>query len=444
MKNSRKTIALLIASTGALCALVGCNQGTTSSSNGGKYEISFSTNRTDLDTDGTYTKYWNAFLAKNTEYAGSELVVDSHKNYEEDLKKAVSGKNYSDIVMIPEIDLNQLPDKFVSFGTVADLTATGNYRSEYLNKRAYDGECYGLAANCTVGGIVFNKKVFTAAGVDWKTLKTPALYLAAMESIKSKVTTCTAPLYTNLKDGWPCDKWEDQFQLGVNKGDADYNNNKLPFDKNVFKKGVSDTHYEGYKLFFDLVKNGCVESAPTSSDWETSKLKINNGEIGSMVLGSWAVSQMKAAGTHADDIGFMPFPMSASDGKQYYMTGGDYCYGINKNSDSGKITLAKKFVNYMIQESDFASSNDAISVWKAQAVPSFLSDWSGVTPLVAAAATSDNKNALSDIQTNSGITLYDSGKRFGEIVAFAKASDADTQFDAYMSKLNTKWAAAIK
>ena len=55
-----------------------------------------------------------------------------------------------------------------------------------------------------------------------------------------------------------------------------------------------------------------------------------------------------------------------------------------------------------------------------------------------------NKNALSDIQTNSGITLYDSGKHFDEIVAFAKEADADTKFDTYMSKLNTKWVAAIK
>mgnify|MGYP000016580011 CR=1 FL=1 len=29
-----------------------------------------------------------------------------------------------------------------------------------------------------------------------------------------------------------------------------------------------------------------------------------------MVLGSWAIVQMQAAGDHADDIGYMPFPIT--------------------------------------------------------------------------------------------------------------------------------------
>ena len=43
---------------------------------------------------------------------------------------------------------------------------------------------------------------------------------------------------------------------------------------------------------------------------------INNGQIGCMVLGSWAVVQMQEAGDNADDIGYMPFPITV-DGKQY-------------------------------------------------------------------------------------------------------------------------------
>lgn len=37
---------------------------------------------------------------------------------------------------------------------------------------------------------------------------------------------------------------------------------------------------------------------------------INNGEIGCMVLGSWAYPQMEAGGPNADDIGYIPFPIS--------------------------------------------------------------------------------------------------------------------------------------
>ena len=41
---------------------------------------------------------------------------------------------------------------------------------------------------------------------------------------------------------------------------------------------------------------------------------INNGEIGTMVLGSWAIIQMQEAGPNAADIGYMPFPITQPDG----------------------------------------------------------------------------------------------------------------------------------
>ena len=47
-----------------------------------------------------------------------------------------------------------------------------------------------------------------------------------------------------------------------------------------------------------------------------------------MVLGSWAIVQMQAAGDNADDIGYMPFPISVN-GTQYASAGADYCFGIN-------------------------------------------------------------------------------------------------------------------
>ena len=56
-----------------------------------------------------------------------------------------------------------------------------------------------------------------------------------------------------------------------------------------------------------------------------------------MVLGSWAVPQMQAGGPNADDIAYMPFPISV-DGKQYASASADYCYGVNVNSTSEEKT----------------------------------------------------------------------------------------------------------
>ena len=50
--------------------------------------------------------------------------------------------------------------------------------------------------------------------------------------------------------------------------------------------------------------------------------------------GSWFLGSCSdaGAGDNADDIGYMPFPITV-DGKQYASAGPDYCYGINVHSD---------------------------------------------------------------------------------------------------------------
>ena len=58
---------------------------------------------------------------------------------------------------------------------------------------------------------------------------------------------------------------------------------------------------------------------------------INNGEIGCMVLVSWAYPQMEAAGENGADIGYMPFPITVND-EQYASASADYSYGINVNA----------------------------------------------------------------------------------------------------------------
>ena len=50
---------------------------------------------------------------------------------------------------------------------------------------------------------------------------------------------------------------------------------------------------------------------------------INNGQIGCMVLGSWAITQMQGGGSHPEDIAYMPFPITVN-GQQYVSAGPDY------------------------------------------------------------------------------------------------------------------------
>ncbi len=393
-------------------------------------DITFLTNRTDLDTDGTY----ESLIAKfNEKYPNVKVSVESITDYAGELATRMQTTEYGDVLMIPDaVPSKEYAKYFEPFGAVEDLS--DKYQEAYLYSKWFDGQVYGLAYMCTVQGIVYNKAVFEQAGIT--TLpKTPEDFLTALQTIKDK-TKATA-YYTNANAGWTLDQWEDH-AYGTITGDADYKNNKLPHDKEAFNEGAS--HYVVAKLLYDIVKGGLCEADPTTCDWESSKAKLNNGEIASMVLGNWAVQQMKDAGDHADDVGYMPFPFTL-DGKQYATSGTDYCYAVNINSEAKD--AAKAFISFMVDESGLALSAGGISLLKSDPLPDGLENFEGVEFVVDKPATTENLGLLDTVQQNSGVTLYDNGARLNGVVDIARGASKDT-FENYMAKLNSEWAGAAQ
>lgn len=88
--------------------------------------------------------------------------------------------------------------------------------------------------------------------------------------------------------------------------DPDYKENGFVNELDPFLEGT--THYEVYKLLYDIVKDGLCEEKPEESDWEQSKAMLNEGKIGCMAIVFWAIKQMQSAGNNPDAIGSMPFP----------------------------------------------------------------------------------------------------------------------------------------
>lgn len=392
-------------------------------------KITYLTNRTDLDTDGTY----EALIAKfNEEYPDVEVEVQSITDYAGELATRMQTTEYGDVLMIPDaVPSSAFSKYFEPFGTVEELS--DKYQEGYLYSKWYDGQVYGLAYMCTVQGIVYNKAVFEKAGIT-ELPKTPDEFLDCLQKIKDN--TDAIPYYTNANSGWTLDQWEDH-TFGTITGNANYKNNDLPNDKAAFEEGSS--HYVVAKLLYDIVSKGLCEADPTTCDWEASKLMMNNGEIGCMVLGSWAISQMKDAGEHGDDVGYMPFPFSV-DGKQYATSGTDYCYAINKNTKN--MAAAKAFVKFMVEESGLALAQGGISLLKDDPMPSGLEEFADVTFVVDKPATDENAGKLDAIQQDSGVTLYDNGQRLNGVVDIARGVSSQT-FEGYMADLSAKWAGAI-
>lgn len=432
----KRTIALLL-TLAMLLMLAACGSGKTESTPAtdaagnavvsGK--ITYLTNRTDLDTDGTY----EALIAKfNETYPQVEVEVQSITDYAGELATRMQTTEYGDVLMIPDaVPSSAFSKYFEPFGTVESLS--DKYQEGYLYSKWYDGQVYGLAYMCTVQGVVYNKAVFQKAGIT-ELPKTPEEFLACLQKIKDN--TDAIPYYTNANSGWTLDQWEDH-TFGTITGNANYKNNELPNDKAAFDQGSS--HYTVAKLLYDIIDQGLCESDPTTCDWEASKLMLNNGEIGCMVLGSWAVSQIRDAGDHGADVGYMPFPYSI-DGQQYATSGTDYCYAINKNTKN--MAAAKAFVQFMVEESGLALQQGGISLLKDDPMPDGLENFADVTFVVDKPASEENTGKYDAVQQDSGVTLYDNGQRLNAVVDIARGVSSQT-FGEYMAELSAKWAAAI-
>ena len=241
---------------------------------------------------------------------------------------------------------NELEDEFISYGDKKTLDE--NY--VLLNNFAYNGNVYGIPSTGNAQGIVYNKKVFEEAGVT-ELPKTPTEFIEALQKIKDN--TDAIPLYTNFAAGWTMGAW-DAYIGGCATGDPDFMNYGMVHGENPFADNGDETGpFAVYNILYQAVSQELVEDDPTTTDWEGCKGMINNGQIGAMVLGSWAYSQMVEAGDHGDDIGYMPFPMTVG-GTQYALAGGDYNYAVNINSSDENKTASLVFIKWMLEESGWS------------------------------------------------------------------------------------------
>lgn len=392
-------------------------------------DITVLTQRTDLDQSGRLAQYAAEF---NKVYPNVKVTFESITTYEQDVRTRMTTDDYGDVLVIPNsVTPAELPTFFEPLGTVADL----GQKYRFINEQAFEGNVYGIATTANAQGLVYNKKIFAAAGIT-ALPKTPEEFLADMKLIKDK--TDAIPLYTNYKDGWPTTQWEGN--RGSISADPNFNN-ELAHTDAPWAAGTDHNVID--TLMFDVVNQGFTEADPTTTVWESSKALIGTGKIATMVLGSWAIVQMQqaavAAGASADDIGYMPFPHQV-DGAFYSTAGGDYKNAVNIHSKNKE--AAKAWVVWYADKSGFAANEGGIPPLIGGTFPSQLSDFDalGVKLLEQLPAPTGQESLTNDIDKEAEIGLYDA-KFPQRIIDAARGATSET-LDAIFADLNAKWKTA--
>lgn len=401
-----------------------------------KADLKLYSNRTDMLKDDYNGTTWKQYLAEfNKLYPNIKVTIEGGTDYANSALTRLQGGDWGDIMMIPAVDKSELGNYFLSYGSLDNMKKEVKYATD----KAYDNQVYGVASTGNASGIVYNKKVFKEAGID-KLPTTPDEFISDLKLIKEK--TNAIPLYTNYAAGWTMGAWDDYIG-GTATGDAKYMNQTLVHTKTPFKNPGDGTHaYSVYKILYDAVADGLTEDDYSTTDWESSKGKMNNGEIATMVLGSWAVSQMQAAGDNAEDVGYMPFPITV-DGKQYASSGPDYAFGINKNSSADNQEAAMIFVKWMTEKSNFAYNEGGIPIAADNDnLPDLYADFKSVDLIADEPAKDGEEDLLNDLNSESELNLKNGGdSRVQSIVEHA--ANKDQSYDDLVKEWNQKWSDAI-
>jgi raffinose/stachyose/melibiose transport system substrate-binding protein len=401
-----------------------------------KADLKFLTHKTDI-VDTVFADYVKEFQKM---YPNINITYEGITDYEKELGTRITTKDWGDICMIPAFlsaNKKDLGTYFLPLGDQKTLANTYRYTDLWM----YDGKSYGLASNGNIVGIIYNKRVWKEAGIT--TLpKTPDEFLEDLQKIKDKYSDgSVVPLYTNFAAKWTMTAWDAYISSGAT-GSADYLNVTMPHAKNPFSKQSDMTGpYAVYYTLYESVKRGLTEKDPTTTDWESSKPKINKGEIATMALGSWAITQCQDAGPNKDDIGYMPFPITVN-GKQYAMNGGDYNYGINVTSSKENQIASMLYIKWLVEKSGFAQSQGCISTLLSDPLPAILEDsFKGVELLVDSPAKAGEESLVGQINSDSELSLNGDPTHVCQIVEEAGKKDGKT-LDQIMDEWNQRWTKA--
>ncbi len=433
---AKKAVAAVATFAVAAIALSGCSNGGASDPDNTidgevKGSITVLTNRTDLVSDGTFEAYAEAF---NEKYPDVKVEFEGVNDYENAIKTRLNGNKYGDVLAIPAaVKPGQFEQFFEPLGDTADFAE--KYR--YTAKHSYDGVQYGIASGGNANGILYNKRVFEEAGIT-ELPKSADEWLDALQKIQDE--TDAIPLYTNYKDGWPLSQGMGSLGAITNDPDA-----AIHMAESAEPWAEGTDIYAIDSLLFDSVAAGLTEPDPLTTDWEGSKTEFGTGKIGTMILGSWAISQMQAAaekaGASPDDIGYMAWPASV-DGTQYATNDGDYGYGISKHSQNKAAAWA--WIQFFTEESGYTEAQGMVPTLTSAPLPENLSglEEAGVVLIEPAPAPAGKESLLSDTANDAQIDLY--GQVYRQKIVDIARGAAEGDKDSAFAELNERWAAAVE
>lgn len=169
---------------------------------------------------------------------------------------------------------------------------------------------------------------------------------------------------------------------------------------------------------------------------------LTKGKIGSMMVGSWSITQMKdaaeKAGKDPDDISFMPVPLQRENG-QCATVVSDYQQAVNAHSKHKE--AARAWIDWFTEKSGYSAKEGAVPTLKSAPMPATLKEF--VDNDVTFVERSESKTGtVNDIDNAAEIGLNKPDYR-QKLIDIARGAQKGSLED-YFTDLNKRWDEAAK
>ncbi len=370
----RKMISLVLGVCMMVTMMVGCSQkpeqleneeknttenvGDAGEEDGASQEAPEGASSEEASSDEGGKKYEGITLSFMSNIAGvqSEAMEEVIAQFEAETGAVVEysspGASYEEL-MKTKMSANQLPDLFTTHGW--SIARYGQYL-EPLNGQewasrlsesakqvvveASSGNFYCLPVDVDVAGIIYNKTVLDAAGVNVDELKTWDAFAESLGKIKEAGYT---PIHIGGKDNWTIGQFFDWVAPSYLITDEANNH------RDALKDGSFDwSNWKGLaQMMADWKAEGYFNTDCLTADYNAQIKAMAEDKVAFEFLGNSAVTEMQSVNPDVD-LGLMSVP-SSSDTDEPTLIGGErIAIGVWK--DSANKEAALELLGYFAQD----------------------------------------------------------------------------------------------
>ncbi|SHH73040.1 ABC transporter substrate-binding protein [Clostridium grantii] len=369
--KKKKVLSLILTAALSVSLMAGCAKTNNATNSGNKTEgsttevvkVTFVNSKGEIQTQLEEAAV--AFTAANPNIDVEVIPCPDGTSPFEKISAMYASGNAPTLAMMDPNDIPKFKDKFADLSSekwVAD-TLEGN-----LDAVTIDGVVKAFPLTIEGYGLIYNKSVLDAAGVDPTTINTTDSLKAAFAKIDA---SGVAPMILSPMD-WSLgahyltlaynqqDKdlaKAEELIAGLKDGSADLSNNAV---------------FNGYMDTFDVLKEANIDNADAlAGTYDRAAEVLGKGEVGFWFMGNWAWPQIKEFNESNSDFGFIPVPVSndaADYGNTQITVAPSKFIGLDVEQNSQEQQdAAKAFLNWLVYD----EAGQDILVNKANIIPAF-------------------------------------------------------------------------